>query len=426
MSKVHKVVTGDTLGTISIRYLGTFLKWRSIVTANPQLSGRRCAADGSPLIFPGDLLTIPDEDKSESIPAASQTIQLTNSAEEQDVSIVIDGKKFTGWTGYVITLNMDSFDVFSFTSPYSELLDELRETMMPFAFKTCQVFYDNKLLFKGTLLTPNPSLENSETQINLQGYPLCGILQDCTVPPALYPGNYEGMTLKEIAETVCDAYGIKAVFNDDAGAPFTEVNFEPTEKVLDFLFKLCQQRQFLYTNDENGRLVFFKAKKESALMSFTEGEVPLLSIRPSFKAQDFYSHITGYTKTCENNNSQSFTWENKFLTKKGITRHSTITVDDADSASDLEKAVKAHAGRMFAGCVSYVLDCDVHKNAKGELFKKGMGVAVKAPAAMIKRDTIFTARSIELKRDSNSKTATINLVLPGSFTDEIPEELPWE
>jgi len=426
MSRVHKVVTGDTLGAISIRYLGTFGKWRSIVTANPQLTGRRTAIDGSPLIFPGDLLTIPDEDVSATIPAASQTFQLSDDDEAQDVSIVIDGKKFTGWTGYEIVLNYDSLDTFSFTSPYSELLKELRETVMPFTFKPCQVFYDKKLLFKGTLLTPDPELTDTEKEINLQGYPLCGILQDCTVPPGLYPGHYEGLTLKEIAEKMGNAYGIKIVFDGDPGEPFTEVNFEPTEKVLDFLLKLCQQRQFLFSNDVEGRLVFFKPKKEKASAIFTEGETPLLSIKPKFQAQGFFSHVTGYSKTSEKENSHSFTWENKFLTKKGITRHTTITVDDTDSSGDLEKAVKAYAGRMFADCVSFDLRSDVHKNANGELYRKGMGVAVKSPAAMIQKETIFTARKVTLKRDTESKTADINLVLPGSFTEEIPEVLPWE
>ena len=213
MSRVHEVVSADTLGAISIKHYGTFQKWQDIVRANPQLSGRRTAGDGSPLIFPGDLLTIPEEDKSAAIPAAPQTVQLSDDDDAQDVSIVIDGKKFIGWTGYELTLSHDGLDLFSFTAPYSEALEKLRETIMPFTFKNCQVFYDKELIFKGTLLTPDPELTDDEKEINLQGYPLCGILQDCTVPPALFPGYYEGLSLKAIAEKMGNAYGIKTVFD---------------------------------------------------------------------------------------------------------------------------------------------------------------------------------------------------------------------
>jgi prophage tail gpP-like protein len=428
MSKVHNVISGDTLGAISIRYLGTFQKWTKIVNANPQLAGRKTAIDGSPLIFPGDVLIIPDEDKSESIPAANQIVseEIKLGENELDVSIVIDGKKFTGWTGYEIVLSYDALDAFSFSSPYDKAIKNLRETIMPFAFKNCQVFYDNKPLFKGTLLTPDPELTDTSREITLQGYPLCGILNDCTVPPSFYPGDYEGLTLKDISAKIGDAYGIKVIFQDDAGDPFAEVSFEPTDKILDFFVKLSKQRKLLYTNDENGRLVFFKPKQGRAFVSFSEGELPLISVKPKFHAQNFFSHITGFSKTQAEKDSLSYTWENKYLIKKGITRHQTIMVDDAEDSASLENAVKAHAGRMFAECVSFDLECENHKNEKGELFKKGMTVAVKAPSAMIEKETLFIARTVTLKRSTEAKTASLSLVLPGSFTDDMPEALPWE
>ena len=113
MSKVHKVVSGDTLGGISIRYLGSFQKWHSIVTANPQLVGRKTAIDGSPLIFPGDVLIIPlKESEGKGIVS---TIEIADG--EQDVAIVIGGKRFVGFTGYELNLSFDSLDTFSFSAP---------------------------------------------------------------------------------------------------------------------------------------------------------------------------------------------------------------------------------------------------------------------------------------------------------------------
>jgi hypothetical protein len=64
-----------------------------------------------------------------------------------------------------------------------------------------------------------------------------------------------------------------------------------------------------------------------------------------------------------------YIYENKYLTKKGITRCQTIIADDAED-SDLEATVKAYAGRMFADCVSYELECEGHINPDGEVFKK--------------------------------------------------------
>ena len=62
MSKSYTVKKGDTLSAISVRQYGLAAKWVQIKNANPQLIGRKTAIDGSPLIFPGDILIIPDDE----------------------------------------------------------------------------------------------------------------------------------------------------------------------------------------------------------------------------------------------------------------------------------------------------------------------------------------------------------------------------
>jgi prophage tail gpP-like protein len=136
--------------------------------------------------------------------------------------------------------------------------------------------------------------------------------------------------------------------------------------------------------------------------------------------------MTVYNKTDAEYPTVSYTYENKYLINKGILRHLAITIDDAETSSDVENAVKSYAGRMFADCVAFELECENHVNEKKELFQKGMTVCVNAPGAMLVNDTNFIARNIKLKRTNEGKTATITLVLPGSYTGEIPEALPWE
>jgi prophage tail gpP-like protein len=426
MSRAYNVQPGDTLSAIAVRYLGGSGKWPKITAANPQLSNRKKAVDGSPLIYPGDTLIIP-EDQSESRPAAAQTkTPVVLSDKEQDVSIVIDGEKFTGFTAYDLTLAYDTFDTFSFSAPYDPELKELREVIKPFTFKPCEVYYQDVLMFKGTFLTPDPELTDQSSEITLQGYPLCGVLNDCMVPPTKYPLQCMGITMKGVADAACEPYSIPVIFEGEVGPAFTEVSIEPTDKILDFLSRLSKQRNLLFTNNAKGQLVFFNPKAEKAFVSFAEGRPPLISIKAKFSAQDFYSHITGFGKTDAEYPSLSYTFENKYLISKGIIRHQSLTIEDSETISDLENAVKAHAGRMFADCVNFELLCKGHVNENGEVFKKGMTVRVASSSSMIVRETNFIARTVKLSRTTEGKTATLGLVLPGSYTGEIPEALPWE
>lgn len=104
MSKSYTVKGGDTLSAISTRQYGLAGKWVLIKNANPQLVGRKTAVDGSPLIYPGDILIIPDDEKptasvSASMPEGTVPSVLDDGA-EQDITILIDGKAFTGFSGY--------------------------------------------------------------------------------------------------------------------------------------------------------------------------------------------------------------------------------------------------------------------------------------------------------------------------------------
>lgn len=422
MSKVHKVVSGDTLGAISIRYLGSFQKWHSIVTANPQLVGRKTAIDGSPLIFPGDVLIIPIKE-SEGKGIVS-TIEIADG--EQDVAIVIGGKKFVGFTGYELNLSFDSLDTFSFSAPYDSELKELKEAIEPFSYKSCEIYYKGSLVFNGKLLTPEPKLEDSTAEITLQGYPLCGVLNDCNIPPSKYPTQYKGLNIKQIAEELASPYNIRVEMKAGAGAEFEKVACEPSESILQFLTNLLKQRDLLFTNNEKGQLVIFRPKEKKAEVSFVEGEPPLLSVIPKFNAQNFYSHVTGFTKTDSKNKGLSYTFKNNYLINKGVQRYKSIMIDDAKTQSDLEKAVNSQAGRMFADCVSYELNCEGHVLIDNQLCKKGICVCVKAPKAMIRRETNFIARNIKIIRTSENKTTQFSLVLPGSYSGKMPEVFPWE
>ena len=288
------------------------------------------------------------------------------------------------------------------------------------------MFYNDVLMFKGILLTPDPELTDKSSEITLQGYPLCGVLNDCMVPPTKYPLQCMGITMKGIADAACEPYSIPVIFEGGVGPAFTEVSIEPTDKILDFLSRLSKQRNLLFTNNEKGQLVFFNPKTEKPFASFVEGKLPLISIKPKFSAQEFYSHITGFGKTDAEYPSLAYTFENKYLINKGIIRHFSLTIDDAETSSDLENAVKAHAGRMFADCVNFELLCEKHVNEKNEVFQKGMTVCVSAPSAMITKETNFIARSVKLSRTTEGKTTTMTLVLPGAYTGEIPEVFPWE
>ena len=409
----YTVKRGDTLGKISIAHYGTFAQWIKIKEANPQLATRKKAIDGSPLIYPGDVLIIPQAVELPKTAANTKAIALDKS-KKQDVSIYINGKLFTGFTGYTIEMPTDSFDSFSFSAPFDSTVKDFHEAFRPFTYKPCCVYYDGKKIFNGTLLTPNPSVTPESRTITLQGYPLCGVLNEAHLPESKYPPSYKGMTIKQIADDIAAPFGFKVVLDGDEGSAFDDVEYDPGETLLSFLNKLAGQRGLLITNNTDGDLLLWQPKEKNAQASFAEGVLPFVSCTPSFDAQQFYSHVTGFSKVSCKKDSASYTYENSFLTKRGVLRPYSYTVDDATD-TDLEASVKAKAARMFASAVSYDVTVLGHKDKNGNLYAKNGCVTLKAPCAMVYRETKFLVDSVQLKRsDSEGDQTTLKLVLPGS------------
>ena len=423
MAKVYTVVSGDTLVKISNKYFGTHEKWRDIKNANPQLTTRKKASDGSPLLFVGDVLIIPD-DIDIPVSVVNKTPFVVNEGKAQDIAILIDGEFFTGFTGYRISLPVDSLDCFSFSAVWEDN-KALRRVFKPFSFKQCTVYYDKKIVFTGRLLTSAPEVNPDSKTITIQGYPLCGVLNDCCLPETKYPPCYSNMTLEQIAADVCEPFGLRCEFSAISGEVFEQVEYEPGQKLLDFLAKLASQRGFIFTNSVYGMLKFWKLKEEAVSASFVEGSLPYVSCKPNFNAQGMYSHITGFTKTEDEADAESYTYENNFLIKAGVFRPLSLVLDDVDSGS-LEDAVKAEAGKMFANCISYELTVVGHKDSAGNLYHKGMSVSVFSPGAMIYRDTKFQVYKVDLVRsETEGLQSVMQLVLPGSIDGKLPEVLPW-
>lgn len=427
MSKTHTVVSGDTLGRISIRYYGVFGRWTEIVKSNPQLTGRKTASDGSPLIYPGDLLIINEDTKTDETEPIKATQEIVlDPAAKKNLALYVAGKKFTGFTGYTISCCVDAFDAFSFSSLWDSTRKEIRDVFRPFTYQQCAVYYDNEIIFKGLLLPATPQVSPDSKTITVQGYPLAAVLQDSTLPDSLYPPQYDGMDLKQICESIAGAFGIQVQVKTDIGETFEQVEVKPEDKILSFLTKLAEQRGVFFTNDSSGALLIWKPENEAVSASFKEGELPFISCTPNFDGQNMYSHITGFTKVDAENDSQKHTFENDYLIKHGVLRCYTETIEDAEEGT-LENSVKAIAGRMFANSVKYTLKIAGHRDKNGKLYRKNMMVSVLAPDAEIYKECkLQVDEAILTYSDSEGEVTTLSLVLPGARTGTLPEAYPWE
>lgn len=409
MSTSYKIVEGDTYDIISRKKYGSEIHANSLRRTNPGVS--------EPLT-PGVEINVPD------LPSAPQSkTQSIDSDNINETAIKINNKRFRFWDSVEIVRSMDRFSMVDLGVPFEPDAPDFKENFRPFSYNNVDVTVGGSHLFSGLMMNINPVLASKSNTISVSAYPLAGVLNDCSAPASAFPLEWNGLGLKEISLFLASLFGLGIDFNVDQGAIFDQVALRPAQKVLSFLIELAKKRNLIITNTSRGQLLFWRSINTGNPVAVLGSESPLIAVTPQFNPQNYFSDITGIEPVTSFGGGSQVTIRNKLL--KGVIRPMTFTVQDTENA-DMQAAVNSKIGRMFGDMASYNVELNTWRNPEGDLWKPNTTILLTAPRAMIYNQYEFLIRTVTLKRDKKTETAILNLVMPGAFSGEIPESLPWD
>ncbi len=410
MSNAYTVQTGDTFEKIARKRYGDEKQASLISSANPGAS--------EPLVA-GTSLVLPEQPN-----APKDVPQQTPSSNENEVAVLIDGQRFRFWENIRITRSIDAMDILEFTAPFEPDQKEFRETFRPFSYRPIVVTVGGGVLFTGTMVVATPSVDAARRTLEVGAYSSPGVLDDCTPPASAYPIEFSNQGLQEIAAAMAAHFGLDVQFDADQGAVFELVAADVDERVLRFLAKLAKQRNLIISSTPTGQLLCQQSVSAgSPVAVLAEGGSPVLSVTPLFNPQSYYSHITGIDPVIVGLEGSQFTVLNERL--QAVVRPITFKTPDV-SGGGVKASVDAKAGRMFGAMASYSVALSTWRDPAGNLWAPNTTLKLQAPGAMIYNSYEFIVRSVEFSKDSTSETARLNLVLPGAFSGQIPEALPWD
>lgn len=404
-----RVVAGDTFELIARQRYGTELEAKRIADANPGVF--------EPLV-PGSIIIVPTD------PLAPQDQPSVTPADNPDeVALLINNKRYRFWTNVLITRAIDVADTIEFAAPFDADAPGFRETFRPFTFKPLAVTVGGQPLFTGTMVAIDPTLGDSKT-LAVSGYSLPGVLNDCNAPASSFPLEFDGQSLKEISKTVASPFGIGVEFRADPGAKFDRVASTPTKKVLAFLAELARQRNLVIGSTTRGKLLYWQSiRPGNPVARLRQGVSPVLGVVPSFNPQEYYSHITGIEPPLAGFETRQYTVKNPHL--EGVTRPLTFKAPDTFDG-EIKVATEAKMGRMFGNIASWSVPVATWRDPQGNLWEPNTTVTLLAPDAMVYTEYEFIIRSVQFEADKSRRSATLKLVMPGSFDGRIPESLPWD
>jgi prophage tail gpP-like protein len=337
------------------------------------------------------------------------------------IKIKINGRDCSFFNEGQITLNLDSIaSTFAFKARFNPENDDHKELFKPLQYHKCEIFNtDGKLLITGTILNHSFESNSVVNLITISGYSISGILEDVTIPPSQYPLQSNNRSLKDIAQKLCGFYGIGLVIDKSienlANAVFKKTTASPTDTVKDYIAKLTSQKDIILSHNEKGQVVLFKPNDKMKPNYFFNKDNSL-SMSSTFNGQGLHSEINVVRQPSGENSGVStvdkitnpLIGKNRPTTKVLSSGEDTDTKKAADNelASEL-KAISVKV-KLF-GLFDKIKPAEIVNIHNHEIYSFAY--------------TRYMVSSVTLNFNEKEDTTDLDLVLPETYTGNVPKNI---
>lgn len=349
-------------------------------------------------------------------------------AQIADTEIIVGGKSIGTWDGLEIGRSIDAIGKASFQVPNEP---ETRAIFVPLAAPECTISA-GRTLIGGRCESPAPDNSSNRKTLSISVYDAPGILERCTPPIEEFPMEWLNSNFVTIANDLCLYHGINCDFQANTGPSFKRVDIQPGGGPLQFLADLIQQRGPTLSSNPSGSLIVWEGVKPgSPVARLEKGQAGVINIKMTIEEDRHYSSVTGTVPAKTKRGGKKakgegarFTVRNPHATDQ--VRPYNVEFEDIEPG-ELEPAVRAQAGRVFSGIVSVDVEIARWVDDNQRIWDPNTTVMLKSPDDYIEDWYEFTIADVTLnERSDGGRTASLRCTLPGAYTGEIPEVLPWQ
>lgn len=325
-----------------------------------------------------------------------------------------------------IDLKFDSVaSTFSFKAlfdPYNKVHAELYCVSH---FHEATLIHEGETLISGFLLSQGFSHGSVKEMTELAGYSKPGVLEDCEIPPTLYPLQSDGLTLTQIAQKLAAPFRLKVVVDDSVSNEMNKVipksTASETQNIKSYLTELATQRHIVMTHTPEGYLLFTKAKtKLKPITHFEEGTAGT-TFKMSFNGQGIHSHITVVKQASDDGgNAGEYTIRNPYCPVAYVYRPKVVTQSSGDDIT-IEEFGKQQLANELKN-IKFVINTDRWK-IDGKIIRPNNIVTIFCPEIFVYKKIELFIESVKLKGNSQETTAELVCVLPEVYNGEMPKNV---
>jgi prophage tail gpP-like protein len=333
-------------------------------------------------------------------------------------------KYFDFWNNFTLVLKYDAVgSVFSFDFLFDPSNQEHAELFAVSHFHEAIVEYNGETLVTGFILSQSFKSSRVKHLAKIGGYSKTGVLEDCEIPPSIYPLQTDGLTFAQIAKRICDKFKLEIEIDPAVASKMNKViktiTVEETDNIKTVLTKIALQRKIIVTHNAKGNLFFTEAKTNSQpLFRVSDGMIGT-EIELIFDGQKLHSDITVMKEVdSEGGNAGQETIENPFVPVAYTYRPKVVKQSSGDDSTLREFGMQVLKAELKEAIVLKITTD--RWEILNKMIKPDNTITVYSPENYIYKDTSFFIEEITFKGDQKSTTATLRCVLPTCYDSSEP------
>lgn len=323
---------------------------------------------------------------------------------KHDVRLHVSGQLFGGWKSINIRRGMSQV-AGTFELGLTERWKG-QDTPRPIKRgQSCKVSVDGQVVVTGYVDDANIDYDDKSHSITVTGRDATGDLVDCSAPSK----QFSLFTLVEIAEQLCQPFGVGVINATETGKPFQRMKNDEGDTVFETLESAARVRAVLLLSDGKGNLVLSRASNKRISTRLVLGEnIKAGQLNSSDK--DRYSEYTvkGQTVGTDDWSGEAAAHPEGKATDKSITRHRPLTIlseDQTDQASAQERAEWERNVRFGRSqTVTYTVRSWFHESG---LWAPNVLVAVEDAFLGLDCDLLLTEVALILDKDGSRTELTL-------------------
>jgi prophage tail gpP-like protein len=289
-----------------------------------------------------------------------------------------------------------------------------------------EIFHNGKKLITGILLSQSFKQNAKGIETQFSGYSTSGQLEDCQIPPNIYPLQSNGLSLKNIASKIGNAFKPKiGVIVDELTASSASGSFktsapEATTTCKSYLQKLATQKDIILSNDPSGKLLLTKSNtngKPILDIDLTDPKksIPVVQAEMLFPGQPIHSHITAMRQAgIDSKNAGQQTLRNPYVIGS-VHRPKVISQSSGDDNSTYDTVRRALGDEIRNIKVKLKLDRWTIDN---KLIFPNNTIRIHAPGIYIWYPSIFFIESVSYLGNEKQQSTELICTLPEAYNDE--------